>query len=521
MAHKKIYDSSTYIELTLQALRQHPGNIALSDGKDTITYRQLEERIYRFAHALQAQELQPGEGLAQLSYNRIDCFVTMSAALLLGLRYTPLHPMGSLEDHTYILEDAEITALVIDEQGFAKRGADLEHAYPALRELFTLGAADFGNDLTQLSENSEASRIVPSVEAEDIAWITYTGGTTGRPKGVIWSHRTMAVNAVISMANWQWPREVRLLAGGPLSHGAGTAVLPVLMKGGTVYMAQGFDPERFLKTVEQHRITMTMLVPTMIYVLMDHPLIKEVDISSLETINYASSPISPARLKDALDIFGPVMMQIYGQTEAINISMLKKQDHDLERPERLASCGIPMAGIQLALLDGEGKPVPQGEVGEICVRGPHLMDGYWKLPEENEKVFKHDWLHTGDMAVEDENGYLYMVDRAKDMIISGGFNVYPKEIEDVLTAHAQVADAVVIGVPDEKWGEAVVAIVVPKAVETLDNDELIALVKEKKGPVYAPKRIEIADSIPLTPIGKPDKKALKKQYWGEQERMVN
>jgi fatty-acyl-CoA synthase len=287
-------------------------------------------------------------------------------------------------------------------------------------------------------------------------------------------------------------------------------------------MAQGFDAQRFFELVERHRVTCTFLVPTMIYVLLDHPGIAAADLSSLELVIYGASPMSPARLAEGMRRLGPVFMQLYGQSEAPNcITVLHSYEHDPERhPERLASCGTPVGTSQVRLLDEAGRQVPVGEVGEICVRGPLVMQGYWNKPEETAKALRHGWLYTGDMARCDADGFIYIVDRSKDMIISGGFNVFPREVEDVLTRHPAVAAAAVIGVPDPKWGEAVKAVVVLKPGASAQPEELIALVREHKGPVQAPKSVEFVDALPVTGLGKPDKKALRANYWVGQARGV-
>jgi fatty-acyl-CoA synthase len=220
--------------------------------------------------------------------------------------------------------------------------------------------------------------------------------------------------------------------------------------------------------------------------------------------------------------FGPVFMQLYGQTEAPQVvTALRRADHDLARPERLGSCGLPAAGLQVKLLCDNLREVAPGEVGEICVRGPLVMEGYWRRQEENAAVFRGGWLHTGDMAKADGDGFFYIVDRSKDMIISGGFNVFPREVEDVLTQHPAVSAAAVIGVPDPKWGEAVKAIIVRRPGAAATADQLMAWVKEKKGAVYAPKSVDFADSLPVTALGKPDKKALRARYWAGRERQVS
>jgi fatty-acyl-CoA synthase len=232
--------------------------------------------------------------------------------------------------------------------------------------------------------------------------------------------------------------------------------------------------------------------------------------------------MSPTRLQEGIRKWGPIFFQCYGQSEApMVLSHLKKADHDLARPERLASCGRPTPWVRLALLDDDNQQVAPGEAGEICVRGPLVMAGYHGLPEQTAEAFAGGWLHTGDVGRLDDDGYLYIVDRKKDMIISGGFNVFPREVEDVIATHPSVAQVAVIGVPDETWGEAVKAVVVARPGESIEADALIALVKQAKGSVQAPKSVDIVESIPLSALGKPDKKALREQYWSGRERGVN
>jgi fatty-acyl-CoA synthase len=279
-----------------------------------------------------------------------------------------------------------------------------------------------------------------------------------------------------------------------------------------------------LETIEKERITATMLVPSMLYALMDHPDSQTRDLSSLETVYYGAAAINPTRLAEAIDRFGPIFAQYFGQSECpMVITYLATGDHT---PERLASCGRPSAFLRTALLGEDGQPVEQGEPGEICVAGPVLAGGYWNKPEETAEAFRDGWLHTGDVAREDEDGFWYIVDRIKDMIVSGGFNVFPREVEDVIAEHPAVAQVGVIGTPHEKFGEAVTAIVVLRPDADKDEasiakltEEIQASVKERKGSVQSPKQVIVADALPLTPLGKPDKRALRAQFW-DGERSV-
>jgi fatty-acyl-CoA synthase len=284
----------------------------------------------------------------------------------------------------------------------------------------------------------------------------------------------------------------------------------------------GFEPGAVLDAIEKHRITTTMLVPSMIYSLLDHPRFAQTDLSSLQTIFYGASPMSPVRLREAIEKLGPVFFQFYGQTESPQtVCILRKEEHDPTDLARLASCGRPVPWIRVGLLDEQGREVPKGQPGELCVRGPLVMKGYWNKPNETSEALADDWLHTGDVAREDGNGFLTIVDRMKDMIVSGGFNVFPREIEDVISTHSSIAAVAVVGVPDEKWGEAVTAVVVLRDGAALDPDELIALVKSRKGSHYAPKSVDIVESIPMSPLGKPDKKALRARYWTGSDRLVH
>jgi fatty-acyl-CoA synthase len=258
----------------------------------------------------------------------------------------------------------------------------------------------------------------------------------------------------------------------------------------------------------------------MVYVLLDHPRLDQTDLSSLELILYGASPMSPTRLVEGLERIGPIFSQLYGQTECYPVSVLRKEDHDARRPELFASCGFPIASCSVSLRDEDDNEVDPGEAGEICVRAAHAMEQYWKRPEQTAETFKGGWLHTGDIARADERGYLYIVDRKKDMIVSGGFNIFPREVEDVLSSHPDVAMAAVIGVPHEKWGEAVAALIVVKAGTTPSAEALMQLVKDRKGGPHAPKQVEFVDALPLTAVGKVDKKVLRAKYWAGQARQV-
>ena len=510
-------------DLILRAIRRGGERIAFALDEQAISYREFGAQLSRMVQALEARGLRHGDAIAVLSSNRPEAVLVNAAGYLMGLRSTWMHPLASEDDHAYLLEDSGVQYLFVDPGMFATRAKSLQARIPGLRRVFGLGANDFGEDILAGLGAYPTGPLASKAQPDDICTLIYTGGTTGKPKGVVHSHRVQVTMVVTELADWDWPAEVRFLAMTPITHAAGAMIVAVMSRGGTFVMSKGFEPQRFFELVERHRITATFLVPTMIYVLLDHPGIASADLSSLALIIYGASPMSPARLIEAMQRFGPVFMQLYGQSEAPNcITALHRYEHDPENhPERLASCGTPSGPSQVCLLDEAGNEVPVGEVGEICVRGPLVMLGYWNKPEETERAFRHGWLHTGDMARRDADGFIYIVDRSKDLIITGGFNVFPREVEDVLTRHPAVAAAAVIGVPDEKWGEAVKAVVVLKAGEAVAPEALIALVREHKGPVQAPKSVDFVDALPVTGLGKPDKKALRAKYWSGQQRAVH
>ncbi|MGH7104967.1 MAG: AMP-binding protein, partial [Acetobacteraceae bacterium] len=351
-----------------------------------------------------------------------------------------------------------------------------------------------------------------SIDPEAICRIIYTGGTTGVPKASQASFRSMSTMYGIELKEWQWPEKIRHLLVAPLSHVGAVCFTPTIAQGGSLYIEKGFDVIRVLTAIQRERITCMLMVPTMIGALLDNPRLSEFDVSSLETIFYGASPISPARLKAAIAHFGPIFFQFYGQAEAITtVTVMRREEHDLSSDRRLASCGRPVPEAAVRLFDADGNEVPDGEPGELCVRGPLLMSGYLNKSEETAQALRGGWLHTGDIAVRDPDGFLRLVDRAKDLVITGGFNVYPRAVEDVLEDHPAVATASVFGIPDEYWGEIVVAAVVLRD-RSIDVSDLIAYVRQRKGPVQTPKRIEVLDRIPLTAVGKPDKKQLRHMF---------
>jgi fatty-acyl-CoA synthase len=484
-----------------------------------MSYAGTLDMIGRFQRVLRKVGVGSGTRVALLSANRADAWCTGVAAQALGAAVTSLHPMGSREVQAAQLGDSEVSALVVDPVNFGTRAGELAASFPDVA-VFTLGPAEYGNDVlaSSVREGTSAPRDLSSTT--DMAMLNYTGGTTGKSKGVMRSGGAAGYTALAILAEFELPLLPRYLAIAPISHVSGTNVLPTLLRGGTVHLLEKFDPEQIFATIARERINFTLMVPTMIYTLLDHPRLSVQDRSSLELLLYGASPMSPTRLLEGIEKMGPVFSQLYGQTECYPIAVLRKDDHDPKRPKLFEACGFPTAATEVRLLDDNNCEVEQGMPGEICVRSAGAMTGYWKQPELTDATFSGGWLHTGDVAFADEVGRLFIVDRKKDIIITGGFNVYPREVEDVLSAHPAVATAAVVGIPDPKWGEAVAAYVVLRRGAAATQHELTQLVKERKGSVHAPKQIEFVAALPLTPLGKVDKGALRAKHWAESSRNV-
>jgi fatty-acyl-CoA synthase len=501
-----LYDGATLGDLFVRASQRFAARDALvADGRRW-TYASLADRVARMGAALRRRGLKPGSSLAICSLNRADVLVLYLSAIIEGIRLTPLAPLSSLADRVFILNDAEIDALVID-SAFGSDIGEIRAGAKRLSNIFTLGG-ETEDDLTALTDVESTIELIPKRGGE-IGMIFYTGGTTGRPKGVVHTMASIFASVMMSTAEWDWPTEVRTLVTTPVSHAGGAFLWPTFLKGGTFHMLPSFAPETFAAYVRREAITVTFLVPTMIYRLLDSDLTSS-DLAPLETVVYGAAPITPARLAEALKRFGPIFMQLFGQTEAPNcIAYLAKSQHKLDDPDALASCGNPMSLAQVALLDNACNAVPPGTIGEICVRGPLVMQGYWKRPDESATALDGGWLHTGDMGRFDAKGRLHIVDRKKDMIISGGFNVFPAEIEAILAENSNVASSAVVGMPDRVWGEAVTAVVVLTQGGSLDEEALRSVIRERKGAVYVPKLFVIVNALPTTPVGKIDKKALR------------
>lgn len=487
----------------------------VADG-EVRTYGEVQELSGRIASALVAHGVRPGDKVAILSANDPTAFTCVFGISRAGAVWCPINPRNEAAENRELLELFECSVLIY-QSSFAPLVDTIRPELPGLRTLVCLDAEpDTALSWTEFlaAADGPADRQVP----DDVAMIVGTGGTTGRPKGVVLTGTNIETMTAVTLMSYPWPQDGArpvYLALAPLTHAAGVLCFPVLCRGGSIVVMRAPDVGGFLDNVERHRVTHTFLPPTLIYMVLDHPSLDGRDLSSLQCFWYGAAPMSATRLEEALSRIGPVMAQLFGQTEApMMISTMSPQDHfgpdGTVARHRLSSAGRPSPLVTVGIMGDDGALLGQGERGEIVVRGSLVMRGYFRDEKATAEASAHGWHHTGDIGFLDEDGFLYIVDRAKDMVITGGFNVYSSEVEQALMAHPAVADCAVVGLPDDKWGERLTAVVQVRAGATLDEGELSGFVKSRIGSVKTPKQIEVWDDLPRSKIGKVLKAEIKK-----------
>jgi long-chain acyl-CoA synthetase len=511
--------------LLRRAARRVPDRVALACGGATRSFREVDERSDRLATALHALGLLPGERLALLVGNRMEFVETELAAIKAGLVKVPINPRLHPREYVFMLADCGTAAVVCD-GGFVPELRARRGDLPGLRHVVTLGEPE-GDAVGFEALVAAHPPAPPSVEfgSDDAFLIRYTGGTTGRPKGIVHTHRAFTAITLDVVRELSLEEHDVVLVVGHLSHGNNFLWAPAFTVGSTQVILDHFDPRVALAEIQRHQVTFTYMVPTMIQALLNEP-IEAYDCSSLQTFLYASAPMPVETLKAAIRRFGPIFVQVYTLSESpVITTILHKGDHVLEGPEplvrRLASCGREALDVEVRVVAESGKDVESGQVGEIIVRTACNMKEYWNLPEATARTLRDGWVYTGDLATVDDAGYLYIVDRKHDMIISGGFNIYPREVEEVLYLHPAVQEAAVIGVPDETWGESVKAIVSLKPGASATAEELIGLCLQHLARYKRPKSIEFVAALPKTPVGKILRRELREPYWRGHERRVH
>ncbi len=483
-----------------------PGAPCLTTDGETLTYADVVDLSHRVAAALDRRGVRPGDKVAILSANDPVAFTCVFGISRAGAVWCPVNPRNEAAENRELLDLFECSVLVF-QSSFAPLVEKIRHDLPKLTTLVCLDGEVDGALTWDAFLGDKRGEIVDGSAVDDLAMIVGTGGTTGRPKGVMLTGTNLETMTALTLMCYPFEGRPVYLALAPLTHAAGVLCFPVLALGGEVVVMRSPDVGAFLGLIQQHRVTHTFLPPTLIYMVLEHERLDATDRSSLQCFWYGAAPMSAARLEEALTRIGPVMAQLFGQTEApMMISTMAPRDHFLPdgsvARDRLSSAGRPTPLCTVAVLAPDGTMLPNGERGEIVVRGSLVMAGYYRNADATAEASAYGWHHTGDIGYLDDDGFLFIVDRAKDMVITGGFNVYSTEVEQALMAHPDVQDCAVVGLPDDKWGERVTAVVQPRSGHDVDPGALAAFVKERIGSVKAPKQVEVWADLPRSKVGK-------------------
>ncbi|MFD7641536.1 AMP-binding protein [Kitasatospora sp. NPDC059795] len=501
--------------LVLRSLAADPDRRAIVDADGVgITAGEFAAATYRLAHELVARGVTVGSTVTLMTGNTPEALSARYAAGLAGARVVNLYDGMSAPVLAEIVSSVDTAVILVDAERYA--GAPELLRYVEVPTVLTLGPGPdgdgtLGEDVIAASAHRPAEPPDVRIGPDDDISIRHTGGTTGIPKGILTRHGTYRLIFDDPVGNEEAPR---LLAATPLAHLAGVFSDLVLYHGGLVVLLRSFEPGAVLSAVERERITEFWVLPALLHQLLDHPALARTDLSSVRQIIYGGSAASPTRIREAMKVFGPVLVGVYGMSEAQMISVLTPPEHARIGSGGQVPVGRPVPNVEVVIRGLDGKEVPTGEQGEIHLRSDAIMAGYWKQPELTAKVIQDGWLNTGDVGYFDEDGYLYLSDRAKDLIIVVGGHVYPSEVEDLLVTHPTVARCAVFGVRDDQETEHVHVAVVPAAGRQPHLDELRAFVTERKGRIFAPEALHLVDEIPLTPVGKPDKKRLREAVTG-------
>jgi long-chain acyl-CoA synthetase len=505
---------------------RRPDAVALVYQDRPIAYAQLDAATNTVAQAMLDLSAEPGDRVCILAKNSDRFIEVMFGASKAGVVFTPVNWRLAPAEIEYILNDARAKILFIDKEMLqALAGLDCPHlVHRIVLDAPAAGEVEF--EAWKAAASGEDPRL-PAAPG-DVAMQMYTSGTTGRPKGAMLTNANfLKVCDLEGPPTPSWfqmtANDVSLVAI-PLFHIGGTeTALRPLFCGGTLVIHRDFDPAAVLADIEAYRVTVLSLVPTALQLVVEHPKAPNTDVGSVRILFYGASPIPLELLRKSMRVLGCDFVQAYGMTEATStVVTLPPHDHSPEGTPRMRSAGKPLPGVELKVVDGDGAALGPGKVGEILVRARSVMCGYWGMPEATAAALDSEgWLHTGDAGYLDEDGYVYIHDRVKDMIVSGGENIYPAEVENAIFGHPKVAEVAVIGVPDSKWGEAVKAVIVPRPGETIDEAELIGWVRARIAGYKAPRSIDVRAELPHNAAGKVLKTELRKPYWAGYTRAVN
>lgn len=515
--------------LLTKAASAFPENPAIVRGSKRLNYCEFNKRANRLANALYGLGIGKGDNVALLQHNYPEMLESMFACFKAGCCAAPINWRLHPREFSFIIDHSESKAVILSSE-FNSSILDVRDRIPGVRHLISIsGAGGELLDYEALLSGAPDRFVDADVDPDDLAWLFYTSGTTGMPKGAMLTHRNliaMTMNFYADIHPGAGADDVVLHAA-PLSHGSGCYALPNIGKAAAniILPSKSFDPELILKTIQKYRVTNMFVAPTMLKLMAESPAMDRYEHGSLKSVNYGGGPMMVEDLKFAMAKLGPCLVQLFGQAESpMTITYLPHRDHVLEGTEvqikRLASAGIPRTDVEVKVFDSDDNELPPYKIGEIVTRSDLVMKGYWRNPEATAETLRNGWLHTGDMGYMDENSYLFIMDRSKDMIITGGENVYPREIEEVLIQHPAVHEVSVIGVPDTKWGEAIVGVVSLVQGASSSERELIAFCRDHIASYKKPKRIEFVDNLPKNNYGKIVKSELRAKYWEDRERKV-
>ncbi|MBP5971290.1 fatty acid--CoA ligase [Brasilonema sp. CT11] len=518
---------TTLADLPRVQARHFPDAKALIFKEKALTYLQLDVQSNRVANALLELGVQPKSRVALLAKDSLKSYEILFACNKINTVIVPINWRLVASEVSYILRDANVEVLFVGSE-FHMLIETIRHELNCLKTIIALEKAE-DNWLTYENWYQQHSDLQPdtAIQSNDVAVQMYTSGTTGRPKGVQLAHYSffaIAKEFVKQGKSWiGWSKTDKSLLVLPFFHIGGLWwAIRGLVSGAENILLGTFDGIEVLEAIEKYRITKTCMVPAMIQVLLTEPKCKKTDFSSLEYIVYGGSPIAESLLKEAIATFSCKFVQIYGMTETGNCAVcLFAHEHISTNPERLKATGRPFPGVSVSILNSDGETLPCRQVGEICIKSPANMIGYWKLPEATAKTLVDGWIHTGDAGYFDEEGYIYICDRLKDMICYAGENVYPAEVENILYEHPAVAEVAVIGVPDEDFGESVKAIIVLKAGMKATALDIISFLRGKLADFKLPRSVEFTESLARTPSGKLQKGKLREKYWQGYQRKIN
>ena len=516
---QKTRDLFTFDQFVRYWAKDRPERLAVEGDDLAFTYGELEDATARVASALLALGLKKGERVAWFGKNSATYFTLFFGAARAGIVMVPVGWRLAEPEAAFIIDNAEAKLLFLGE-GFEPCTQTLG-TLPGLIGCFTVPEAQ-----TQFIK-AERAEFEPSGPDEAVLQL-YTSGTTGNPKGAVLSNRNLFGLRKAGLENPApyslWDEDEAVLVAMPCAHIGGTGLgIVALASGLPGIVLSEFDPVRVFDAVENRGVTRFFIVPAALALLLNHPDCAQTDFSRIKYISYGASPIPLELLRQCIQMFGAEFVQNYGMTETTGtICVLPPEDHSVEGNPRMRSAGKPVAGVEVVIKGRDGTILPQGEIGEIVTRSTANMLGYWKLPEATASTMDADgWIATGDVGYLDEDGYVYMYDRAKDMIITGGENVYPAEVESAIYGHPDVLEVAVIGVPDEKWGEAVKAVCVAKPGHTIDQASIIEWTRPRIAGFKVPKSVDVIAMLPRNPSGKILRRQLREPYWEGRERQVN